>query len=357
METAGPGSLLFPEPTVSRIHATLDWDEAANRYLLTHRSATNPTTVNKAKVTKPRHINPGDKIQMGNLIIEVRVGIGQHAEVELGTVNFTALTKLAADQVYRPETVMPEAPAIPAAGPQSPQEMPGPIPAPIPPPPRRQLPQPVFNEPYAPVEPAPVPVAARPEPPPVSKSFFEFPDADEQVAPVQQGPRRITLGVLPVVEEDRSELDVRIQQLDTLEETGVLGLAPSEPPTEEVAPTSEEVAAESLEASNEPEPIEAAVEAEAVVETIEPELEPEQSPVDSPPDEPPSTDLRDFDALAGESASETEAPPETEPGTQQAAAEAPKPKQKPIRRETPKIGRNEKCPCGSGKKYKKCCGK
>lgn len=357
METAGPGSLLFPEPTVSRIHATLDWDEAANRYLLTHRSATNPTTVNKAKVTKPRHINPGDKIQMGNLIIEVRVGIGQHAEVELGTVNFTALTKLAADQVYRPETVMPEAPAIPAAGPQSPQEMPGPIPAPIPPPPRRQLPQPVFNEPYAPVEPAPVPVAARPEPPPVSKSFFEFPDADEQVAPVQQGPRRITLGVLPVVEEDRSELDVRIQQLDTLEETGVLGLAPSEPPTEEVAPTSEEVAAESLEASNEPEPIEAAVEAEAVVETIEPYLEPEQSPVDSPPDEPASTDLRDFDALAGESASETEAPPETEPGTQQAAAEAPKPKQKPIRRETPKIGRNEKCPCGSGKKYKKCCGK
>jgi len=28
----------------------------------------------------------------------------------------------------------------------------------------------------------------------------------------------------------------------------------------------------------------------------------------------------------------------------------------PIKRETPKIGRNEPCPCGSGKKYKKCCG-
>jgi SEC-C motif-containing protein len=26
------------------------------------------------------------------------------------------------------------------------------------------------------------------------------------------------------------------------------------------------------------------------------------------------------------------------------------------RRETPKIGRNDPCPCGSGKKYKKCCG-
>ena len=26
-------------------------------------------------------------------------------------------------------------------------------------------------------------------------------------------------------------------------------------------------------------------------------------------------------------------------------------------RDAPKIGRNESCPCGSGKKYKKCCGK
>jgi len=26
-------------------------------------------------------------------------------------------------------------------------------------------------------------------------------------------------------------------------------------------------------------------------------------------------------------------------------------------REQPKIGRNALCPCGSGKKYKKCCGK
>lgn len=31
--------------------------------------------------------------------------------------------------------------------------------------------------------------------------------------------------------------------------------------------------------------------------------------------------------------------------------------QEPYRRETPKIGRNEPCPCGSGKKYKKCCGR
>ncbi|MFN2507995.1 MAG: SEC-C metal-binding domain-containing protein, partial [Chthoniobacterales bacterium] len=29
----------------------------------------------------------------------------------------------------------------------------------------------------------------------------------------------------------------------------------------------------------------------------------------------------------------------------------------PVRRETPKVGRNEPCPCGSGKKFKNCCGR
>lgn len=28
-----------------------------------------------------------------------------------------------------------------------------------------------------------------------------------------------------------------------------------------------------------------------------------------------------------------------------------------VRYDTPRVGRNEPCPCGSGKKYKKCCGK
>ena len=31
------------------------------------------------------------------------------------------------------------------------------------------------------------------------------------------------------------------------------------------------------------------------------------------------------------------------------------PEKKPIVREEPKVGRNDPCPCGSGKKYKKCC--
>ena len=31
-------------------------------------------------------------------------------------------------------------------------------------------------------------------------------------------------------------------------------------------------------------------------------------------------------------------------------------KRKPVVRDTPKVGRNEPCTCGSGKKFKKCCG-
>jgi preprotein translocase subunit SecA len=42
-------------------------------------------------------------------------------------------------------------------------------------------------------------------------------------------------------------------------------------------------------------------------------------------------------------------PPRGVPPTDDAAT--------PYTRETPKVGRNDPCPCGSGKKYKKCCGK
>ena len=39
-----------------------------------------------------------------------------------------------------------------------------------------------------------------------------------------------------------------------------------------------------------------------------------------------------------------------------AAAEEARAKAKPVRT-GPKVGRNDPCPCGSGKKYKQCCGK
>jgi len=50
-------------------------------------------------------------------------------------------------------------------------------------------------------------------------------------------------------------------------------------------------------------------------------------------------------------------PPPAAGGPQLAAPgqEAP-PSSQPIRKSGPKVGRNEPCPCGSGKKYKKCCG-
>jgi len=41
----------------------------------------------------------------------------------------------------------------------------------------------------------------------------------------------------------------------------------------------------------------------------------------------------------------------------EASAKAPAPMVQPVRRKFPKVGRNEPCPCGSGKKYKQCHGK
>ncbi len=42
---------------------------------------------------------------------------------------------------------------------------------------------------------------------------------------------------------------------------------------------------------------------------------------------------------------------------QQAAEEEKQEVAVPVRRDMPKVGRNEPCPCGSGKKFKQCCGR
>ena len=44
------------------------------------------------------------------------------------------------------------------------------------------------------------------------------------------------------------------------------------------------------------------------------------------------------------------------PDVEQGEAEASKPPQRPVVRDAPKVGRNDPCPCGSGKKYKQCHG-
>ncbi|MDR5898054.1 preprotein translocase subunit SecA [Halomonas vilamensis] len=63
-------------------------------------------------------------------------------------------------------------------------------------------------------------------------------------------------------------------------------------------------------------------------------LEREQATADSRHDEPAADNASDADA-------------EPLPGADG----------RPVRREGPKVGRNDPCPCGSGKKYKQCCGK
>ena len=52
-----------------------------------------------------------------------------------------------------------------------------------------------------------------------------------------------------------------------------------------------------------------------------------------------------------------ELPPQGFPGGPEEFPEEPPLPQLPFRREAEKIGRNDPCPCGSGKKYKKCCGR
>ncbi|MFP6899407.1 MAG: SEC-C metal-binding domain-containing protein, partial [Opitutales bacterium] len=44
------------------------------------------------------------------------------------------------------------------------------------------------------------------------------------------------------------------------------------------------------------------------------------------------------------------------PESPEAVLQRPVPAGVPLRRSSPKVGRNEPCPCGSGKKFKKCCG-
>jgi preprotein translocase subunit SecA len=49
--------------------------------------------------------------------------------------------------------------------------------------------------------------------------------------------------------------------------------------------------------------------------------------------------------------------PEEAPGAPAGAGAPPPGGPRPVRRSEPKVSRNDPCPCGSGKKYKKCCGR
>lgn len=81
----GQGEVLFREPTVSRLHASLSWKERKGGFQLTHKSGTNPTLVN-GKPTKKILLAPGDRVQMGLLILELEEAVGgrQAASTSIG---------------------------------------------------------------------------------------------------------------------------------------------------------------------------------------------------------------------------------------------------------------------------------
>ncbi len=69
-----PHVITFPEPTVSRVHALLEWSHRDNAYLISHRSRTNPTLVNESLLEDPVLLNLGDTIRMGHLVLQLAVG-------------------------------------------------------------------------------------------------------------------------------------------------------------------------------------------------------------------------------------------------------------------------------------------
>ncbi len=108
-----PGWVLFSEPTVSRVHAILQWNEGRHTYLLQHRSRTNPTLVD-GKSVEQHFLQPGQRIQLGLLIlgveaVEVRAGkLGDAVQApparrpDLSGPVFEALSNLAEEKSRGP---------------------------------------------------------------------------------------------------------------------------------------------------------------------------------------------------------------------------------------------------------------
>lgn len=72
----------------------------------------------------------------------------------------------------------------------------------------------------------------------------------------------------------------------------------------------------------------------------------------------PQTYVHDEVSVLGRAGARADAPPRAAapPGAEAAMQAALKAPAAPFRRDAAKVGRNDPCPCGSGRKYKKCCG-
>ncbi len=66
-----PGWIFFNEPTVSRVHAILSWDDSRKHYILNHRSKTNASLVNGSPVDH-HPITIGTRLQLGLLVLEMQ---------------------------------------------------------------------------------------------------------------------------------------------------------------------------------------------------------------------------------------------------------------------------------------------
>lgn len=73
-----PGWVLFSEPTVSRIHALMQWSDELQCYILQHRSRTNPTLVDGAAI-ESHPLQMGETVGLGLLEFVV-----EQAEVRTG---------------------------------------------------------------------------------------------------------------------------------------------------------------------------------------------------------------------------------------------------------------------------------
>lgn len=70
-ERPTPERLAFPDGTVSQEHAVLEWDPREDGYRLVHRSRTNATVLNGKEVVGRPLIAAGDRIKLGNLVLQV----------------------------------------------------------------------------------------------------------------------------------------------------------------------------------------------------------------------------------------------------------------------------------------------
>ena len=68
-----PAYLTFPEPTLSRLHAELQWNPNTRTFFVHHKSQTNPTLINGRKLTGAVELNPGDTLALGRLVVVLDV--------------------------------------------------------------------------------------------------------------------------------------------------------------------------------------------------------------------------------------------------------------------------------------------